>query len=743
MANNPLDEVVARIRLGDPAGETIELTGRTLCQNVLVTGMVGSGKTTSVIYPILKDAIAHHADDPVRKTGLFVFDSKTDGTTGRVLKWAEECGRADDVMILRDGSEWGYFPFNGVSKLSELEIVASKIASGFEHLGSDNEYWERTTRSGIEAVLAFELIEKGVLDFHTTLGLMHEFLLGPSGGAPEVCERIAAFTKNIELIRRSVDDQSFRILDTYKKTLHIWQKLDPKTRGILQTCIGNSLGPLLSPRISPFYPVAGRKPVDISRIVSEGKIVVLCTNAAANCDIAATLGRLIKADLYRAIQQRSFVQEAPDRLVGLFLDEYPLVATANQPFFGDVQNLQTMREKRAFVVAGTQGYVSMHNSIGIRAWEGLRINLATNFFLRSNEPEVDEHARTLLGLRESEESVRIKVDDLSEGGVGTVSQSSKKVSVEGASWIVTRGALARLDTHEAFYTTADGQRSESPVFIIPVFESPKSLAEPAGPNLLDLAATTYRNAARAEVAKPEPVGNNSPDIFDPDDFPKLPLYIGGRQTRINLVRLHQNFLSALDLENEPVMRRSNQRRPRCLQKISFADLLSKLGEMVGSGQVQVPAIKKASVAVMHYTATFIELSNGKKNIDLTKLAEAATILYRELGVPELDKTVTDKAVTVAKLESKTFCSSSATVSLDLIPDFAFSPATVFFFTALRNSDYQAVMPRIVLAAWHNEVPVAVFDPSAITWNNSALVAAAHVSFASCLVPNRYFPFVRA
>lgn len=182
MENNPLDEVIARIRLGDPSGETIELSGRTLCQNILVTGMVGSGNTTSVIYPILKDVIAHHADDPIRKTGLFVFD----GTTGRVLKRAEECGRANDVMILRDGSEWGYFPFNGVSKLSELEIVASKITSGFQEMGSDNEYWERTTRTGIEAVLAFELIEKGVLDFHSALGLMHEFLLGSGGGSQEV-----------------------------------------------------------------------------------------------------------------------------------------------------------------------------------------------------------------------------------------------------------------------------------------------------------------------------------------------------------------------------------------------------------------------------------------------------------------------------------------------------------------------------------------------------------------------------
>ena len=111
----------------------------------------------------------------------------------------------------------------------------------------------------------------------------------------------------------------------------------------------------------------------------------------------------------------------------------------------------------------------MHNAIGVKPWEGLRINFASNIFLCSNEPEVDEHARTILGLRSTEESVRVKVDDLSRAGDCMTSESDKKISVQGDSWIVKAGALARLDTFEAFYSIADGQACESPVFLIPVF----------------------------------------------------------------------------------------------------------------------------------------------------------------------------------------------------------------------------------------------------------------------------------
>ena len=740
MENNPLDEVVARIRLGDPAGETVNLTGRTLCQNVLVTGMVGSGKTTSVVYPILKDVIAHHADDPVRKIGLFVFDSKTDGTTERVMQWADACGRSADVMVIGEGSRWGYYPFHGIRLLSEIEIVAAKIHSGFMDMGGDNLYWERTTRSGIEAVLALEMIENGILNFHSTLAVLSEILLGcPSQKESNVSNQIDAFSRNLDKISKKVDAHSFRMLSSYQKTLHVWRNLDPKTKGILQTCVGNALGPLLTPRVSAYYPMAGRTPVDISRIVTEGKIVILCTNASANTDIAATLGRLIKADLYRAIQLRSFTHADPDRLVGLFLDEYPLVASANQPFFGDVQNLQTMREKRAFVVAGTQGYVSMHNTIGVQAWQGLRINFASNFYLRSNEPEVDEHARTILGLRDSEESVQVKVDDLPEGNICTSSQSNKKISVKGESWIVKQGALSRLDTHEAFFSIADGQRSESPVFIIPVFETPKKRKIEAFNNPLDIAAALFRNAGRPTFGF-ESSDNDVEAIFGQAESPKpalLPLFVGNRQSGINIITLDQEFSGILDSQNELSQKPTDKRLLKRIRNYSFTDIIQQLDDLTGCGPLLHHVVKKASAAVLDYSRTFIELSKGN-SVNRTKLAESARVLYKELGVSELSEQVDCGESSLANQDNKLICATTTSLNLDHIPEHAFSQGAVAFFSMLKEPIFQSVLPPLIIAAWHDGIPLAVFEPSLVAKENSLLIAAAHVSFASCLSPNRYF-----
>ncbi len=467
-----LDQTLCKLQLIDPS-TTLEFTGRMLCQNVLVSGGVGSGKTSSIINPLLRDTIAYRAKDPVAKCGLFVFDSKTDGTTERVLKWANDYGRAEDVIILGPGSSHGYDPFGGVTEFEESELVAAKIQSGFVD-DKENQYFFRTAHAGIDAVLTMQLLDTGSLELQSTLQFLFQVLVATRSSAPTDTswDRLEKIQVALRQNRNAIDDHARRSFEMHLQNLMNWKSLDGKTRGILNSVVGNMLAPLTSHRIQPYFPSHGRTRVRIEEIVDSGKILILKINAAANADIASTLGRMIKADLYRSIQQRRFGPKANDRLVGLFLDEYPLVASGNEPFYGDVQNLQTMREKRGFVVAATQGYVSLVNAIGRSAWEGLRINLTNVIYLRSIEPEIERHASTVLGLREACGSVRVRVDakDSTPGGMDVASSHERKFSVDSELPIVAPGMLARLDAHEGFYRLANGQQSEFPVFFAPCFE---------------------------------------------------------------------------------------------------------------------------------------------------------------------------------------------------------------------------------------------------------------------------------
>jgi len=737
MENDPLDEIVARIPIGDPSGQSVSFSGRVLCQNVLTTGMVGSGKTTSVIYPILKDLIAYRASEPDRKLGLFVFDSKCDGTTERVFDWAERSGRKDDVVVLRPGSKWGYCPIPTEGLLSQMEVVAAKLLAGFRDSNEDHEYWDQTMRTGVEAALAMDMLEHGSLEFNRTLATLSQVLLAPIGDSP-ARRRVDAFATKCDTAIPHIDANCARIIDGYCRALKTWVNLDSRTGGILQSCVGNALRPLLSPRMLDYYPMEGRKPFQVDKIVTEGKILILRTNAAADEDLAATLGRLIKSDLYRSLQNRSVAPGAAVRLVGLIFDEYPLVATANEPYFGDVQNLQTLREKRGFVVAGTQGYISMNNSIGASAWEGLRINFGSCVFMKSNEPEVEMHARNILGRMDGETSVRMRVEstDSAMGGWTSPSESKSKVSVEGETFIIGEGALARLEAHEGYYIISDGEISESPVFLVPVFETPKPSGVVPGRNLLDYSAAIFRHTSSTSSA-----------IFG-SDFSGRPLLPGtcsenasgaplplpmGAGSFFDVMLLAQEFAEAMT-DNAVNAKPTIKERSYGIQNRGFADLLHLLCKEPKLARLAVETFHRAGEAVLAFSETFQKISCGRK-VSRSKLAAEVRALYQALGLTTTVDTHGRQPANLTNRDSKAICSSATELELTGLPDEIFRKDSVCFLSVLNDPFYKRMLPRLLLVTTHEGLPLAVFDPGAVTRDNAILVATALVSFRGCFLYN--------
>jgi len=735
MRTDPLDEVVVSIPLGDPPGEVISLSARVLCQNILATGMVGSGKTTSVIYPILKNLISFRASEPDRKIGLFVFDSKCDRTSERVQAWAEQSGRGGDIVVIRPGSKWGFCPIPDEGLLSRIEIVAAKITAGFNDMGTDNEYWNQTMRCGVEAALAMDMLEHGNLEYKRSLGSLSNTLLNCTSDG-NARSRVAAFEDKFQAARPHLDGNCARIIEGYCRVLKNWINLDPKTRSILQSCVNNALRPILSPRMLDYLPLEGRIAFDVEKIVTEGKILVLRTNASADQDLASTLGRLIKADLYQALQNRCIKAEDNDRFVGLIFDEYPLVATANEPFFGDVQNLQTLREKRGFVVAATQGYVSMNNAIGRRAWEGLRINFGTCVFMKSNEPEVEIHARNIIGRKESETSVRMKVmgTDCSSGGVTTASESKRQVSIEGESHIIAAGALARLESHEGYYITSDGEISESPVFLLPVFEAGKPLEMVATTNLLDISAAVFRHSA-ASLGPPSPTNIIESAIFpaicpvDSSGTPTpLPLGSGNLLDVVHLSQVLDNTASCSGKKANP----SIKQKAIGLHSRTFSELLLLVGNMERLDRFVAGTFLRAEDAVRAFSKAFKEKSVERKISGRTMAGEART-LFDALGISpmgERSKVPPD----IENRDSKVLCSLRTRLDLGGLPEECFNRHTVNFFSVLKEPFYEKVMPGLALVTVLDGFPLAVFEPAQVARENAVLVAAAMVCFANCFRP---------
>ena len=77
--------------------DEIRLDERSLYQNMLITGSIGCGKTSSAMYPFTKQLMNMNP-----KPGFLILDVKGNYYS-QVLSFANECSRSDDVIIIELG----------------------------------------------------------------------------------------------------------------------------------------------------------------------------------------------------------------------------------------------------------------------------------------------------------------------------------------------------------------------------------------------------------------------------------------------------------------------------------------------------------------------------------------------------------------------------------------------------------------------------------------------------------------
>ena len=161
-----------------------------------------------------------------------------------------------------------------------------------------------------------------------------------------------------------------------------WQSLDSRTKSNETSTISNLLSAFTNPSVEGLFSKIGRQRLDMEKILEGGKIAVVSFPACVDGFSAAVVAKLLKGGFYTALQKRQNFK----RLAGIIMDEYPLVASCGR--FGDGVNLQTIRSKGGFVVAATQGLVSLDMAIGRATREQLMLNFNNRFIFRSEEIEV-------------------------------------------------------------------------------------------------------------------------------------------------------------------------------------------------------------------------------------------------------------------------------------------------------------------------------------------------------------------
>ena len=120
ISNKDLNLLVGK----DSCDNDVYITEKGLYQNILITGTIGSGKTSSAMYPFTRQLIEYKADNYKEKLGLLILDVKGN-YHNQVEKYCNLYGREKDLIVL---SLDGNIKYNPLDKPNlKAHILANRL----------------------------------------------------------------------------------------------------------------------------------------------------------------------------------------------------------------------------------------------------------------------------------------------------------------------------------------------------------------------------------------------------------------------------------------------------------------------------------------------------------------------------------------------------------------------------------------------------------------------------------------
>lgn len=138
----------------DENSQDIFLTEKSLYQNILITGSIGCGKTSSAMYPFTRQLINYQADKYDKKLGFLILDVKGNYYS-KIKEFALDAGRLDDLVVIELDGKYKYNP------LDKQNIKASVLANRLKSIlllfspNNSESYWLDVSEQVLESAINF------------------------------------------------------------------------------------------------------------------------------------------------------------------------------------------------------------------------------------------------------------------------------------------------------------------------------------------------------------------------------------------------------------------------------------------------------------------------------------------------------------------------------------------------------------------------------------------------------------
>lgn len=370
------------------------LSSSGLYQNILVTGTIGSGKTSSAMYPFTKQFIEYNHNNPDKKIGMLILDVKGNYYK-QVLSYAKQYNLEDDVIVLGLNSSVFYNPLHKPNL--KPQVLANRLKSILTLFSENNteSYWlDKAEQILSECIKLCRLYNNGYVTFIE----LHKLIT-----IPNYYQEKISVLRNLFLSSKLDYGQIYELnacLDFFQKE---FENLDSRTKGILISEITRITNVFVSDYdvMSTFCASLDKLTfTGFNEVIEKGKIVVFNMNISEYSLLSKIIATYLKLDFQTEIM--SFLANNKSKPTVFICDEYDKYANKT-----DGEFFSLSREAKCINIVSMQSYSSLKATLKEDVFVKVIIqNLINKIWFRTDDSFTIEEAQKQLGKEEKEKISR-------------------------------------------------------------------------------------------------------------------------------------------------------------------------------------------------------------------------------------------------------------------------------------------------------------------------------------------------
>ena len=377
--------------VGISKNNPVFISEKGLYQNILITGTIGTGKTSSAMYPFTKQLISYNAYNPNEKLAMLILDVKGN-YFNKVAEFALESGRLQDLISI-DLS--GNFKYNPLDKPHLNPVVLANRLKTILTLFSPNNsesYWlDKVEQILTESIKFCRLYNNGYVSFSE----IHKLVMFPE-----------YYSEKLSILKEKFTQGLFNNEDIYNllSSIDFFEKeffsLDSRTISILKSEISRITNIFVSD-----YKVAktfcpSKEEINFhgfEETLKAGKIVVLNMNIAEYKNLSKIIASYLKLDFQTEVMSQLSSSNAIRKSAFISDEFHEYVTTTDADFFAQC------REAKCINIVATQSYTSIKNTLKDEsATKVILQNLINKLWFRTDDIFTIEEAQKQIGKEEKE-----------------------------------------------------------------------------------------------------------------------------------------------------------------------------------------------------------------------------------------------------------------------------------------------------------------------------------------------------